>query len=182
MVSDVAALPAAQPEPLGAARRYGCRCGLRPWQFSLTCQSDVNAAPSDETSRPARRVSPGRRFKDGLRPRTAALWRPLYGESADVGHRQRSFCNADSRMPRVSLRGTEQRSGHGPQVEVAKQTHSHTPAHDGDAEIAQDLFLTKWSSIPGEFEAPLAPTVDFGADHLLRFKTYLGSKRRAHQS
>jgi len=69
-----------------------------------------------------------------------------------------------------------------PQVEVAKQTHSHTPAHDGDAEITQDLFLTKWSSIPGEFEAPLAPTVDFGGDHLLRFKTYLGSKRRAHQS
>src|SRR6266851_9687384 len=56
------------------------------------------------------------------------------------------------------------------------------PAHDGDAEITQDLFLTKWSSIPGEFEAPLAPTVDFGGDHLLRFKTYLGSKRSAHQS
>jgi hypothetical protein len=46
---------------------------------SLTSQSDVNAAPSDETSRPARRVSPGHRFKDGLRPRAAALWRPLYG-------------------------------------------------------------------------------------------------------
>jgi hypothetical protein len=30
--------------------------------------------------------------------------------------------------------------------------------------------------------ATLAPTVDFGGDHLLRFKTYLGSKRRAHQS
>jgi hypothetical protein len=86
------------------------------------------------------------------------------------------------RMPRISLRCTEQRSGHGPQVEVAKQTHSHTPAHDGDAEITQDLFLTKWSSIPGEFEPILAPTVDFGGDHLLRFKTYLGSKRRAHQS
>jgi hypothetical protein len=85
-------------------------------------------------------------------------------------------------VPRISLRCTERRSGHGPQVEVAKQTHSHTPAHDGDAEITQDLFLTKWSSIPGEFEAPLAPTVDFGGDHLLRFKTYLGSKRRAHQS
>ena len=86
---------------------------------------------------------------------------------------KRSFRNADSGMPRISLRCTEQRSGHGPQVEVAKQTHSHTPAHDGDAEITQDLFLTKWSSIPGEFEAPLALTVDFGADHLLRFKTYL---------
>jgi hypothetical protein len=34
-----------------------------------------------------------------------------------------------------------------------------------------DLFLTKWSSIPGEFEPILAPTVDFGGDHLLRFKT-----------
>jgi len=88
VVSDVAALPAAQPEPLGAACRYGCRRGLRPWQFSLTSQSDVNAAPSDEKSRPARRVSPGHRFKDGLRPRAAALWRPLYGESADLGHRQ----------------------------------------------------------------------------------------------
>ena len=94
---------------------------------------------------------------------------------------KRSFRNADSGMPRISLRCTEQRSGHGPQVEVAKQTHSHTPAHDGDAEITQDLFLTKWSSIPGEFEPILAPTVDFGGDHLLRFKTYLGSKRRAHQ-
>jgi hypothetical protein len=30
-------------------------------------------------------------------------------------------------------------------------------------------------------EPILAPTVDFGGDHLLRFKTYLGSKRRAHQ-
>ena len=67
---------------------------------------------------------------------------------------KRSFRNADSGMPRFSLRCTEQRSGHGPQVEVAKQTHSHTPAHDGDAEITQDLFLTKWSSIPGEFGAP----------------------------
>ena len=95
---------------------------------------------------------------------------------------KRSFRNADSGMPRISLRCTEQRSGHGPQVEVAKQTHSHTPVHDGDAEITQDLFLTKWSSIPGEFEPILAPTVDFGGDHLLRFKTYLGSKRRAHQS
>src|SRR5712692_2825747 len=80
------------------------------------------------------------------------------------------------RMPRISLRCTEQRSGHGPQVEVAKQTHSHTPAHDGDAEITQDLFLTKWSSIPGEFEPILAPTVDFGGDHLLSFKTYLCSR------
>src|SRR5258708_35357460 len=34
----------------------------------------------------------------------------------------------------------------------------------------------------GAFEAPLAPTIDFGGDHLLRSKTYLGSKRRAHQS
>ena len=40
-----------------------------------------------------------------------------------------------------------------------------------------DLFRTKWSSIPGELEPILAPTVDFGGDHLLRFKTYLGSKR-----
>src|SRR5713101_612598 len=87
VVSDVAALPAAQPEPLGAASRYGCRRGLRPWQFSLTSQSDVNAAPSDETSRPARRVSPGHRFKDGLRPRAAALWRPLYGESVGTSLR-----------------------------------------------------------------------------------------------
>jgi len=39
-----------------------------------------------------------------------------------------------------------------------------------------DLFLTKWSSIPGELEPILAPAVDFGGDHLLRFKT------RAHQS
>src|SRR5712692_3592368 len=75
------------------------------------------------------------------------------------------------RVPRISLRCTEERSGHGPQVEVAKQTHSHTPAHDGDAEITQDLFLTKLSSIPGEFDPILAPTVDFGGDHLLRFKT-----------
>jgi hypothetical protein len=45
------------------------------------------------------------------------------------------------------------------------------PTHDGDAEITQDLFLTKWSSIPGEFEATLAPTVDFGET------IYLGSKR-----
>jgi hypothetical protein len=88
VVSEVAALPAAQPEPLGAASRYGCGRGLRPWQFSFTSKSDVNAAPSDETSRPARRVSPGHRFKDGLRPRAAALWRPLYGESADLGHCQ----------------------------------------------------------------------------------------------
>jgi hypothetical protein len=63
VVSDVAARPANQPKPLGAASRYGCRRGLRPWDFSLTSQSDVNAAPSDETSRPARRVSPGHQLQ-----------------------------------------------------------------------------------------------------------------------
>src|SRR5260370_40105835 len=68
VVSDVAALPAAQPKPLGADSRYGCRRGLRPWQFSLTSQSDVNAAPSDETSRPARRVSPGTASRTGFAP------------------------------------------------------------------------------------------------------------------
>ena len=103
--------------------------------------------------------------------------------SCPKGSRQTaSLRRGCARVPRISLRCTEQRSGHGPQVEVAKQTHSHTPAHDGDAEITQDLFLTKLSSIPGEFEPILAPTVDFGGDHLLSFKTYLGSKRRAHQS
>ena len=89
------------------------------------------------------------------------------GESRriDPGRFQLRLMYTIAWVPRISLRCTEQRSGHGPQVEDAKQTHSHTPAHDGDAEITQDLFLTKWSSIPGEFEAPLAPTVDFGGDH-----------------
>ncbi len=31
-----------------------------------------------------------------------------------------------------------------------------------------DLFLTKWSSIPGEFDLILGPLVDFGQDHLPR--------------
>jgi len=31
-----------------------------------------------------------------------------------------------------------------------------------------DLFLTKWSSIPGEFELILAPPADFVEDHLTR--------------
>jgi hypothetical protein len=78
-------------------------------QFSFTSQSDVNAAPSDETSRPARRVSPGHRFKDGLRPRAAALWRPLYGESAGLGIVKRSLRNDDPGMPCISLRCTDYR-------------------------------------------------------------------------
>jgi len=31
-----------------------------------------------------------------------------------------------------------------------------------------DLFLTKWSSIPGELELILAPAADRGSDHLTK--------------
>ena len=133
--------------------RFGCEsgCGVR----------------NDHQRRPTSSPTP----LQERHPQTIALM-GFEPDRAEPAHR---------RLPRISLGVRSNAKCHGPQVEVAEQTHSHTPAHDGDAEITQDLFLTKWSSIPGEFEPILAPTVDFGGGHLLRFKTYLGSKRRAHQ-
>jgi len=63
---------------------------------------------------------------------------------------------------------------HGPQVEVAEQSHSHTPAHDGDAEITQDLFLTRkcWRTISpsGWLQTPDLGDA-FGAEELSRIPT-----------
>jgi hypothetical protein len=39
-------------------------------------------------------------------------------------------------------------------------------AHTSAPPSYWDLFLTKWSSIPGELELILARRVEFGGDHL----------------
>ncbi len=65
------------------------------------------------------------RFKDGLRPRAAALWRPLHGESLIPGIVKRSLRNDDSGMPRIPLRCTDYRPSQLPHSSVQWKPTSH---------------------------------------------------------